>query len=74
MGNEHIQTTEQEEEAWEQARQSHDIHTRNRASMNAWKEAGMYVAQNADKLGRLTLRQAFEEGYRLGYMEGANNG
>ena len=42
--------------------------------MNAWKEAGMYVAQNADKLGRLTLRQAFEEGYRLGYMEGSNNG
>lgn len=59
--------THDEEQAWEEAQQFNGIQERNRAAMGAWNAAGLFVVQNADKLGKLTLREAYEKGFQDGY-------
>jgi hypothetical protein len=56
-----------EDQAWEELQRLNDIQQRNKASMAAWSAAGMFITENADKLGRLTLREAFEQGFSQGY-------
>lgn len=56
-----------EDQAWEEAQKRHDIQERNKAAMGAWNAAGMFVTENADKLGRISLREAFERGFLEGY-------
>jgi len=62
-----IQVHDTEDEAWEEQQRINDIQARNKASMAAWSAAGMFITENADKLGRLTLREAFEQGFSQGY-------
>lgn len=57
----------EEDQVWEEQQRLHDVQERNKASMAAWNAAGMFIAENADKLGRLTLREAFERGFQQGY-------
>jgi hypothetical protein len=57
----------EEDQAWEEAQRQHDIQERNKAAMGAWNAAGMFVTENADKLGRLSLREAYEKGFLDGY-------
>lgn len=58
---------EAEDEAWEFLQRMRSVQERNKAAMAAWQAAGLFVAQNADRLGRLSLREAFEKGYMEGY-------
>lgn len=62
-----IKITPEEDEAWNEAVRRHDIHERNKASMGAWNAAGVFITDNADRLGRITLRQAYEQGFMAGY-------
>lgn len=57
----------EEDQAWEEFARTHDIQQRNKAAMGAWKATGEYISGNAERLSRLTLRQAFEEGFMQGY-------
>jgi hypothetical protein len=57
----------EEEQAWEEAQRLNDIQERNKAAMGAWNAAGMFITENADKLGRLSLREAYEKGFLEGY-------
>lgn len=59
--------TQDEDQAWEEAQQFNNVQERNKASMAAWKAAGLFVVQNADKLAKLTLREAYEKGFQDGY-------
>ena len=56
-----------EDQAWEEQQRLNDIQERNKVSMAAWQAAGLFVVQNADKLGKLTLREAYEKGFQDGY-------
>lgn len=58
---------EAEDEAWEFLQRMRCVQERNKAAMAAWQAAGLFVVQNADRLGRLSLREAFEKGYMQGY-------
>lgn len=58
---------EAEDEAWEFLQRMRSVQERNKAAMAAWQAAGLFVVQNADRLGRLSLREAFEKGYMQGY-------
>jgi len=62
-----IQVHDTEDEAWEEQQRLSDIQARNKASMAAWNAAGVFITENADKLGRLSLREAFEQGFSQGY-------
>lgn len=62
-----VKPLDDEDEVWKEIDRMNDIQTRNKASMAAWNAAGMFVTENADKLSRLSLRQAFEEGFMQGY-------
>ena len=37
--------------------------------MAAWCAAGVYITDNADKLGRISIRQAYEQGFIDGYKK-----
>jgi hypothetical protein len=56
-----------DDQAWEEQQRLNDIQQRNKAATGAWNAAGMFVTENADRLGRLTLREAFEKGFLEGY-------
>jgi hypothetical protein len=56
-----------EDRAWDDFEKIHEIQNRNKASMAAWNAAADFVVKNADKLSRLTLREAFEKGFMEGY-------
>ena len=62
-----VKVYDTEDEAWEEQQRLSDIQARNKASMAAWSAAGMFITENADKLGRLSLREAFEQGFSQGY-------
>jgi len=64
-----------EDQAWEEQKKLNDIQERNRAHMAAWCAAGVYITDNADKLGRISIRQAYEQGFIDGYnKKGEDNG
>jgi len=63
-----------EDEAWEELQKRNDIQERNRGAMEAWKAAGMFITENADKLGKLSLREAYEQGFIAGFKNGRGNG
>lgn len=56
-----------EEQAWQEIEKAFNVQERNKASMGAWRAAGMFIAENADKLGQLTLREAYEKGFLEGF-------
>lgn len=64
-----IIVTPEEEELWQEKQQSNDIQIRNRAQMRAWQAAGEFISTNAHKLDRMTLRQAYEQGFLDGYKK-----
>lgn len=64
--NEYIPDPE-EDRVWEEAQKRSDIQDRNRAAVGAWKAAGMFITENADRLGKLSLREAYEKGFLEGY-------
>lgn len=56
-----------EDEAWNELEESFTIRERNQASMAAWESTGLFLVQNADRLGRMTIREIFEQGFIAGY-------
>ena len=74
LKNMEVTPLDEEGKAWEEQQRLSDIQARNKASMAAWNAVGEYITENADKLGRLSIRQAFEEGYRRGFIAGASDG
>lgn len=58
---------EDEEEFWGLFEHMREVQQRNRACMEAWKGAGMFISANAHRLGEVTLREAFEKGFLQGY-------
>lgn len=59
----------EEDEAWDMFEKMRSIQERNRAHMAAWNAAGDFISKSADRLSRLTLRQAYEQGYTEGYAK-----
>ena len=75
LKNMEVAMLDNEDQAWEEHKQMHDVHERNKASMAAWCAAGVYITDNADKLARITIRQAYEQGFLDGYKKkGEDNG
>lgn len=60
--------TPEEEDAWSSMEFAQRIRQRNVAAMAAWEQAGQFVVEHADRLGSISLRQAFERGFLAGYM------
>ena len=60
----------EEDRAWDELQKRHDIHERNKAAMAAWNAAGVFIVDNADKLGRISIREAYEKGFLDGYKKG----
>jgi len=56
-----------EDKAWEEHKMMHDVHERNKGAMAAWNATGLYIAENAERLGRISIRQAYERGFLDGY-------
>jgi flagellar biosynthesis/type III secretory pathway protein FliH len=64
--------TEDEDEAFEELEQRLRDQKVERYMQRATIEAARFIHDNRDQLGILTLRKAFEMGYRLGYSDAAN--
>ena len=64
--------TEAEDEAFEELEQRLRDQKVERYMQRATIEAARFIHDNRDQLGILTLRKAFEMGYRLGYSDAAN--
>lgn len=64
------QEQEAEDKAWEEIALGYDLQRRNRAALAAWNAAADFIAKNADRLGKISLREAFEKGFMQGYEEG----
>jgi hypothetical protein len=60
-------STDQEEDSWQYLARLAEIQARNRVAMAAWNAAADFLTQNADQLGKLSLREAFEKGFLAGY-------
>lgn len=60
---------EGEDKAWDEHKMMHDVHERNKGAMAAWNAAGLYITDNAAKLGRISIRQAYEQGFLDGYRK-----
>jgi hypothetical protein len=65
-------TTEAEDEAFEELEQRLRDQKVERYMQRAQIEAARFIQDNRDLLGLMTLRKAFEMGYRLGYSDAAN--
>lgn len=59
--------TDLEEDAWQELERLRRIREKNLRDMAAWNAAADFVSQNADQLGKLSLREAFEKGFLAGY-------
>jgi hypothetical protein len=64
--------TEAEDEAFEELEQRLRDQKVERYMQRAQIEAARFIQDNCDLLGLMTLRKAFEMGYRLGYSDAAN--
>jgi hypothetical protein len=62
-----VGVTPEEEEEWSRMEYAQAIKDRNRASTEAWNAAAQYIINNAEGLGKLTIRKAVEDGFLLGY-------
>jgi hypothetical protein len=58
-----------EDRAWDEHKHMHDVHERNKGMMAAWCAAGLYITDNAERLGRISIRQAYEQGFLDGYRK-----
>jgi uncharacterized protein with PhoU and TrkA domain len=65
--------TTPEDEAFEELEQRLRDQKVERYMQRATIEAARFIQDNRDLLGMMTLRKAFEMGYRLGYSDAANN-
>jgi hypothetical protein len=61
-----------EDEAFEELEQRLRDQKVTRYMQRAQIEAARFIQDNRDLLGLMTLRKAFEMGYRLGYSDAAN--
>jgi hypothetical protein len=64
--------TTPEDEAFEELEQRLRNQKVERYMQRAQIEAARFIQDNRDLLGLMTLRKAFEMGYRLGYRDAAN--
>jgi hypothetical protein len=64
--------TTPEDEAFEELEQRLRDQKVTRYMQRAQIEAARFIQDNRDLLGLMTLRKAFEMGYRLGYSDAAN--
>jgi hypothetical protein len=64
--------TTPEDEAFEELEQRLRNQKVERYMQRAQIEAARFIQDNRDLLGLMTLRKAFEMGYRLGYSDAAN--
>lgn len=64
--------TTPEDEAFEELEQRLRDQKVERYMQRAQIEAARFIQDNRDLLGLMTLRKAFEMGYRLGYSDAAN--
>ena len=64
--------TTPEDEAFEELEQRLRNQKIERYMQRAQIEAARFIQDNRDLLGLMTLRKAFEMGYRLGYSDAAN--
>ena len=64
--------TNPEDEAFEELEQRLRDQKVERYMQRAQIEAARFIQDNRDLLGLMTLRKAFEMGYRLGYSDAAN--
>jgi hypothetical protein len=64
--------TTPEDEAFEELEQRLREQKVERYMQRAQIEAARFIQDNCDLLGLMTLRKAFEMGYRLGYSDAAN--
>jgi hypothetical protein len=62
-------TTEAEDEAFAEMEQRIHNMVVERYMQRAQIEAARFIQDNQDLLGMMTLRKAFEMGYRLGYSD-----
>jgi hypothetical protein len=67
------EVTPEEEEIWNRAEFAQAIQDRNRAATEAWSAAAQYIVDNAGRLSKMTLRQALEDGFLLGYAAAKKN-
>ena len=58
-----------EDQAWEEQKMMHDLHERNKGATAAWNATGLYIADNAHRLGNISIRQAYEQGFLDGYRK-----
>jgi uncharacterized protein with PhoU and TrkA domain len=65
-------TTEAEDEAFAEMEQRIHNMVVERYMQRATIEAARFIQDNRDLLGLMTLRKAFEMGYRHGYSDAAN--
>jgi uncharacterized protein with PhoU and TrkA domain len=65
-------TTEAEDEAFAEMEQRIHNMVVERYVQRAQIEAARFIQDNRDLLGMMTLRKAFEMGYRHGYSDAAN--
>lgn len=56
-----------EDDAWKLLEEKQRVAELNRVRIKAWNESGKFVDEHATQLGMMTLRKAFEIGYRFGY-------
>lgn len=58
-----------EDEAWKELEDCARMKERNRTMMQAWEASGNFALQSGEKLSRMTLKDAFEQGFLEGYKQ-----
>jgi hypothetical protein len=61
-----------EDESWEELEQRLKRQNLTQYLQRAYAEASRFIEENKNDLGTMTLRKAFEIGYRYGYSDGTN--
>ncbi len=62
-----------EDEAWRQLEAVQRKRDDNRCMQHAVVEAQRFIENSKDELGIMTLRKAYEMGYKAGYYDARNN-
>lgn len=58
-----------EDDAWKFLEEKQKMEAINRERLNAWNKSGQFVDAESTQLGTMSLRKAFEMGYRSGYTD-----
>jgi hypothetical protein len=58
-----------EDDAWKMLEEKQRSEESNRVRLKAWDASGIFVDEQSTQLGMITLRRAFEIGYRAGYAD-----